>query len=265
MVPFAPGLVNVLHATPAFRPNSAGMPNTLAPLTLRAINDTLPALASLAEHVAPAPHGPRTLADYAETHAKGDPVRLAALFNAAGSDKAAHHDYYILYASLLAQLETRTPLRLFEIGLGTNQTDVASNMTADGRPGASLRAFRDASPEVEVVGADVDRRVLFDEPRIRTVWLDQTDPDTFFALEGTLGGPFDLMIDDGLHAMNANLHSLSFFLRNLAPGGFAVVEDIHAEALPLWRAAAAILNPRFETHLLAGRRAHVFLLRMPDP
>lgn len=79
-------------------------------------------------------------------------AELAALFNQYGSDNSAQHDYHLVYAPLLGSRRS-DPLRLFEIGLGTNNSDVVSTMGPSGKPGASLRAFRDFCQNAQVLGA----------------------------------------------------------------------------------------------------------------
>jgi hypothetical protein len=102
-------------------------------------------------------------------------------------------------------------LRLLEIGLGTNNPDVVSTMGASGKPGASLRAFRDFLPNARVFGADIDGRILFEEERILTYYVDQTRSISFDELADKLGNEgFDLVIDDGLHSPNANIATMIF-------------------------------------------------------
>jgi hypothetical protein len=81
-------------------------------------------------------------------------------------------------AALRLQAANQTlPLlvHLLEIGLGTNNTDVVSNMGSEGVPDASLRAFRDYLPNARIYGAGIDKRILFEESRIKTYFADQTD------------------------------------------------------------------------------------------
>jgi hypothetical protein len=75
-------------------------------------------------------------------------TKLKALFDEHGSDKANVHGYHPLYAAILD--DPSAALSVLEIGLGTNNTDVASNMGAAGRPGASVRAFRDFLPNAAI-------------------------------------------------------------------------------------------------------------------
>jgi hypothetical protein len=134
-------------------------------------------------------------------------------------------------------------------------------MGANGSPGASLRAFRDYCPNAEVYGADFDQRVLFSEERIRTFFVDQTEPETFLPIGQTIGGDFDLMIDDGLHAPNANLHSLFFFLPRLKAGGYAVIEDIAPESECIWKLVATMLTGRFHCDLLKASQSLILIVR----
>lgn len=118
---------------------------------------------------------------FPETDSLADTHDLGAYFNKHGSDKASVHDYHRVYGPLMAANRNK-PLRLLEVGLGTNNTNIASNMGPYGRPGASLRAFRDFLPNALLFGADIDRHSLFQEERVKTVFVDQTKPETFVEL-----------------------------------------------------------------------------------
>jgi hypothetical protein len=138
-------------------------------------------------------------------------------------------------------------------------------MGVQGIPGASLRAFKAYLPQARILGADVDRRILFEEERIRTLFVDQTDIKTFASLEQVTGHAFDLIIDDGLHAPNANIATLLFALRNLKRNGWFVVEDIPVTALPIWDVVANLLLAKYSCWLLAAKRGCLFVLRHRDP
>lgn len=184
---------------------------------------------------------------------------LKELYDHYGSDKSRYHNYHLLYGSLLPEPTTVTAV--LEIGLGTNNPRIVSNMGRQGIPGASLRAFRDFLPKAQIYGADIDRQIMFEEERITTFFVDQTDPASLSALGGLIGSQFDLIIDDGLHAPHANLAVLDFGLRRLKVGGWLVVEDIRSEALPIWRLTAAIIPPQFETRIVADCKAALLAVR----
>ena len=153
------------------------------------------------------------------------PLCVAMLRN--GSDKAlGWHTYTPFYALLVATLE-QAPRHVLEIGIGTNYEDVPSCMGRNGSPGASLRAWRDFLPKAQIFGADIDRRVLFEEDRIKTCFVDQLDRSSLARMWEMLPQEqFDLIIDDGLHTIDAAENTLELSLGHLDLKGFYIVEDV---------------------------------------
>lgn len=152
--------------------------------------------------------------------------RLAELFRSYGSDKASGHNYFIMYSHIIEQLGgPESSLNILEVGLGTANPSLVSTMGSSGQPGASLRAFRDYLPNSKVYGADIDRDILFTEDRIQTFFVDQLKIDSFASIP-QVDGKFDLIIDDGLHSVGANLNTLLYGIQNVKVGGFVVIEDI---------------------------------------
>jgi cephalosporin hydroxylase len=255
-----PSAASIIRSFPMFTPASAGSTRDLAALAIQAADQVFPLLFRIAS-----PNGSATsmtvpIAGFVDdTSKKHAAAKLKELYDNYGSDKARHHDYHLLYGSLLS--EPTSISALLEIGLGTDNPHVVSNMGKGGKPGGSLRAFRDFLPEAQVYGADIDRQILFEEDRITTFFVDQTDPASFTALASLIGDDFDLIIDDGLHSPNANLAVLDFGLRKLKVGGWLVVEDIRTEALPIWHLTAAIMPQQFEARLVAARKAALFVVQ----
>ena len=140
---------------------------------------------------------------------------------------ASWHNYTTFYYSIFKDF-TEKPLRLFELGLGTNNLDLPSNMGPDGKPGASLYGWREFFPNSEIFGADIDRDILFNADRIKTFYCDQTNPDSISKLweEPALEENFDIIIDDGLHTFDANVCFLENSIHKLNPGGYFIIEDI---------------------------------------
>jgi hypothetical protein len=174
------------------------------------------------------------------------------------SDKASKHNYYLIYGPLLGD---RGAIKaILEIGMGTNNTKIASNMGKDGKPGASLRAFRDYLPQAMIYGADIDSDILFEEDHIKTFFVDQTNPDTLEELSQKLPDQFDLIIDDGLHSPNANIATLTFALPKLkSNGGWFILEDIPAIALPIWKVVETILpKNKYRFYLVKTMDSWVF-------
>lgn len=250
--------LNVLTTFPMYAPNSAGTYRERAPLAIQSINRTFPLLSELALSATGKVTQVQPLEEFCRTDDEREAgERLAEVFRSHGSDKSTTHNYHMLYGPLLHRLgDVRSML---EIGLGTNNVDVVSNMGRGGSPGASLRAFRDFLGTADVFGADVDKRVLFTENRIRTFFVDQTDPSSFDGLQTGISGPLDLVIDDGLHSPDANLATAMFALKKLRPGGWLVIEDIPVDAAPIWQVVAAVLSPRYETGLFRAASSLLFV------
>lgn len=247
---------------PLFAPNSSGSYKARAELTILAVNQTFPFITHFLEAI-----GKNHLIASVVTaenfclsgEATEAAVRLKHSLNKYGSDKGGYHDYHYVYGRILKNPASVTAV--LEVGLGTNNEDVISNMGDAGKPGASLRAFRDFLPNAQVYGADVDKRVLFSEERIRTFFVDQTDLSSFDALSKNVGTDFDLVIDDGLHSPNANIAVLAFAFNKLKRGGWFVVEDIPESALPVWQVIAALLPTGYEPHLISAKGGFLFLIQ----
>ena len=164
---------------------------------------------------------------------------LCEIMGRNGSDKghmnitASRHNYTTLYYSLFKDLRNRS-LRVFDLGLGTNNTDVLSNMGPHGRPGASLYGWHQFFPHAKIFGADIDKRILFNADRIKTFFCDQTNPGIIHVMwrDQELHEPFDIIIDDGLHTFEANVCFFENSIHRLANGGYYIVEDIKDENMP---------------------------------
>jgi hypothetical protein len=186
-------------------------------------------------------------------------ARLDELLRRYGSDKSTEHDYHLVYAHILETLPSGASV--LEIGLGTDNESIVSTMGRFGRPGASLRAFRDYLPSAAVHGADIDRDILFEEERIRTSWVDQTSESSVRALERELPADLHLIIDDGLHSPHANLQVLMLALRILPANGWLVIEDIVPAAEDFWRLVTALLPDHYETTLVRAKGGDMFVVR----
>ncbi|KQR33627.1 hypothetical protein ASF91_06505 [Rhizobium sp. Leaf155] len=170
-----------------------------------------------------------------------DDEHLKNLFNKYGSDKS-RHGYVPIYSQIFRSFEKRD-LTLLEVGLGTNNPALISSMGSGGKPGASLRAFRDYLPEATIFGADIDKDILFSEDRIKTGWVDQTDLQSFHQLNDKFGRrEFDIVIDDGLHSTEANMNTLLFWRAAAAPGGWMVIEDIPERTIHVWHTVVFLLR-----------------------
>ena len=163
------------------------------------------------------------------------PTRFCRTFFFHGTDKALRwHNYGYLYNFLLPSLISNVR-NILEVGIGTYNLDVPSTMGSTGVAGASLRAWKELFPFATIVGADVDTRILFQEPGIETYWVDQTRADAVAQMFLNVGPrDFDLIVDDGLHTFEANRTLLVGAYPHVAEGGLYIVEDVANDAVSAW-------------------------------
>ena len=162
---------------------------------------------------------------------------IAELCDLYGSDKGTatgnnvfasgwqYHDYTSIYEMFFSSIRFEVK-SILEVGIGTNDPEIPSSMGVSGSPGASLRVWEDYFPGAEVIGIDIDDKILFKEGRITTFQCDQTDPISIGKFFNNCNiKSFDIIIDDGLHTQEA----ASVFFENawgrLEPYGFYFIED----------------------------------------
>jgi hypothetical protein len=170
-------------------------------------------------------------------------LQLCSLY---GSDKGGHsqtenpwpwapHNYTEFYSTLFDHCR-ESIYKVFECGIGTNNPKLISTMGEKGKPGASLRVWRDYFPNASIYGADVDRDILFSEESIATFYLDQTDVASIKNCWNEIAEyDFDLIIDDGLHTFEAGTNLFSNSIERLSEYGLYVIEDVYGALTgPYW-------------------------------
>ena len=99
-------------------------------------------------------------------------------------------------------------------------------MNINGKPGASLRAWRDYFENALIYGADIDKNILFKENRINTFFLDQTDKNSIAKMWNNIKRHnFDIIIDDGLHTFAAAITLFENSINFLKDSGIYIIED----------------------------------------
>jgi len=152
---------------------------------------------------------------------------MCDLFEKYRSDKSIWHNYTTLYDFLFRSLDlVDKPINLFELGLGTNNVHLPSNMGANGNPGASMYAFSEYFPNANIYGADIDMSILFQKDRIKTFFCNQTSPQTIANMWAKIDVEFDILIEDGLHKAFANIIFLDNSFHKVKKGGIYIIEDI---------------------------------------
>ena len=158
---------------------------------------------------------------------------LCEIMGRNGSDKGAmcgpcnKHNFTTFYYSIFKDICNKQ-LRLFELGLGTNNINVPSNMGSGGRPGASHYGWSEFFPNSHIFGADIDSDILFNNDKIKTFYCDQTNPEIIKKMWGEpdLQDNFDIIIEDGLHTYDANVCFFENSIHKLKQNGYFIIEDI---------------------------------------
>jgi hypothetical protein len=137
------------------------------------------------------------------------------------------HNYTTFYYSIFKDLREKK-LRVFELGLGTNNVNIPSNMGIGGTPGASLYGWSEFFLNSHIFGADIDSDILFNTDKIKTFYCDQTNPEIIKKLwtEPDLQDNFDIIIEDGLHTFSANVCFFENSIHKLKQNGYFIIEDI---------------------------------------
>ena len=210
----------------------------------------------------PVVHGlPSELVDRLRGVNMSTPTTMCRIMTKHGSDKGniTWHNYTAVYSELFKTLGNQA-LRIFELGLGTNNPNLTSTMGVDARPGASLRGWREIFPNAMVFGADIDRDILFTEERIQTFYCDQMDVNAIRDLwaQPALQDEMDIIIDDGLHRFLANTTFLDGSIEHLRPGGMYIVEDISGKDFEKWLEKLPDYARQFPT-------CDIALVELPSP
>ncbi len=133
--------------------------------------------------------------------------------------------YYLLFDSIRYKVK-----KLLECGIGTNNPNIPSSMGEKGKPGASLRMWRDFFINAIIYGCDIDKDILFEEERIKTFYCDQIDKNSILNMIKNIDNPnFDIIIDDGLHEYIAGITFFEVMINYLNKDGIYIIEDINGE------------------------------------
>jgi len=142
--------------------------------------------------------------------------------------KKAWHNYTTFYYSIFKNMQDKE-LRIFELGIGSNNPNFPCYMGVDARPGASLYGWNEFFYNSKIYGADIDKDILFNTDSIKTFYCDQRDPNIIHNMwnEPELKENFDIIIDDGFHNIYANICFFENSIHKLKSKGYYIIEDIH--------------------------------------
>lgn len=141
---------------------------------------------------------------------------LTRLADTLGSDKgtrkAAHH-YTRIYEPLFAPMR-QGRLTLLEIGVGADNA-------------ASLRMWRRYFPNARLFGFDIEDFTGLTIEGCEIVRGDMASASDLARLAEAIGGPIDIVIDDGSHVSHHQQIALGALFPRVRPQGLYIIEDLH--------------------------------------
>jgi hypothetical protein len=179
-----------------------------------------------------------------------EPTDLCYIMRKHCSDKGhpnvnnAWHNYTLFYTKRFKNIK---PKRIFELGLGTNNPNIPSNMGPNGVPGASLYGWSEYFPDAKVYGADIDYECLFSTEKIKTFYCNQLNPLSIQKLwqQYELLDGFDIMIDDGCHTFDGIVIFFENSIHKLNRGGYYCIEDIATDQILQWEDKVALWRQKY--------------------
>jgi hypothetical protein len=161
------------------------------------------------------------------------PTDLCKFMQKHKSDKGTQHHNYTLFYEFLFNAKKNEPLNILEIGIGSMNPGIVSNMTGvqGYKSGGSIRAWSEYFPNSVLYCCDVDKDIInFPEENIHGFFLDQTDTKgvytTFYTTKLLKNVTFDIIIDDGYHHFPTNVNVMHTLMPKLKKGGWYIIEDI---------------------------------------
>jgi SAM-dependent methyltransferase len=144
----------------------------------------------------------------------GEHPTLSELCHRYNSDKCSNQHNFIEYYERLFASQRDSIKRFFEIGILN---------------GASHMIWRDYfNDDAKIFGIDLrDYSYQQDKGNIFTFVADQANRGDLQKFIDAYGGDFDVILDDGGHAMDHQQVSLGFLFKHVKPGGYFIIEDVH--------------------------------------
>ena len=151
--------------------------------------------------------------------------------NESTKEVLTNHSYYLFYNDFFLKKRNEISL-LFELGIGSSNMNIKSNMRGYNKPGNSLRVFKEFFPNAHIYGGDIDKNILFTEKRIKTFYVDSLNQQAIGNLWKSIKiDKFDIIIDDGLHTYESNINFFLHSYKKLKSQGYYIIEDIHYKNL----------------------------------
>jgi len=126
------------------------------------------------------------------------------------TDKATRHSYAPVYERFFEPIKNNN-LIFLEIGIFN---------------GGSIRAWREYFKNAQIIGVDTKEEYVRKVSDVECTALLCDINDTKLFSDLTKGLVFDIIIDDGSHKLDDQLHALNLLIPRLRSGGLYFIEDL---------------------------------------
>jgi hypothetical protein len=206
----------------------------------------------------------------ARTHLGRQPGELTRLADRYRSDKGTRHSahgYTRVYERFFGRMRHEA-LTLVEIGLlrvdvdarrAHNGAQVSTGAAASRAP--SLEMWRAYFRNATIFGFDIDDFSSVRIDRGAIVQGDMGSPADLERLARAIGGPIDILIEDGSHASHHQQIALGTLFPHLRSQGIYVVEDMHWQDPHVEKAGAPKTRDILRRFQVAGELESPFMTR----
>lgn len=125
--------------------------------------------------------------------------------------------------------------------------------------GGSLRMWRDFFPNAQIYGADINKKWLFEEERIKTFLCDETKEEDLKALIKKTGKNLDIVIDDASHRLSHQLFMARTLLPMLKKDVIYVIEDVRI----VGKIRRELKDYYCTIHQFPGEKGKLIIIRKP--
>jgi len=126
------------------------------------------------------------------------------------TDKWGKHNYTPFYFELFGK-HRENVTKLLEIGVAE---------------GAGVRMFRDFFPNATIYGAEIEKKRVIKEDRIKVYHCDQSSKEDIARLLSKTGKDLQIVIDDGSHVAVHQIYSCIEIMSQLEGDPIYIIEDV---------------------------------------
>ena len=157
------------------------------------------------------------------------------------TDKGPTGHNYIEKYEMFFEASRDQKIKIFEIGVDK---------------GHSVKMWKEYFPNAEIYAIDIVDKTEYQEDRITIGIGSQNDPE-FLNSFNQQYGPFDIIIDDGLHEYEANMIFFENSIFKLKKGGYYIIEDINPRTFDLIRDNIDLIKEKHKNLIFSFMRLYL--------